>query len=47
MTIKPSDLQEIWETLNGILYDLEEGIGPDVSNIEDCIDQLEKLGVGE
>lgn len=41
-------LQVIWEQLNGALFDLTEGEPTDaVPAIEDCLDRLEKLGIGE
>lgn len=47
-TITADDLQVIWETLNGVLYDITEGDPDDaVEAVEDCIEQLEELGVGE
>lgn len=47
-SIKAEDLQVIWEQLNGILYDITDGDPADaVEAVEDCISQLEELGVGE
>ena len=40
-------LQVIWEQLNGVLYDLEQGTPADaIEAVEDCIQRLEALGVG-
>jgi len=42
-------LQAIWETLNGVVYDLEVGDPDDalISNVQDCINRLEAMGIGE
>jgi hypothetical protein len=41
-------LQVVWEQLNGALYDLEHGTPADaIPAIEDCIERLEAMGVGE
>jgi hypothetical protein len=49
MTQETKDaLQVIWEQLNGALFDLTEGAPEDaVPAIEDCIERLEAMGVGE
>ena len=42
------NLQAVWEQLNGALYDLEHGTPADaIPAIEDCIERLESMGVGE
>lgn len=42
-------LQVIWEQLNGVMYDIENF--NDLSNmgetVQDCINRLEFLGIGE
>lgn len=44
----PANLQAVWEQLNGALYDLEHGTPADaIPAIEDCIERLESMGVGE
>lgn len=46
--IKAEELQAIWETLNGVLYDITDGDPDDaVEAVEYCINRLEELGVGE
>jgi hypothetical protein len=46
--ITPDRLQAIWESLNGVLYDITEGNPEDaIDAIEDCIKSLEALGVGK
>lgn len=43
-----NDLQTIWETLNGALFDIQEGDPRDAeAAIEYCIEQLEAMGVGK
>ena len=46
--METKDLQVIWEQLNAVLYDLTEGDPADaVEAVEDCIDRLEAMGVGQ
>lgn len=39
-------LQVIWETLNGVMYELTEGdMGDAIPDVQYCIDRLEAMGV--
>ncbi len=46
--IYDAEMQVIWEQLNAVLYDLTEGTPADaVEAVQDCINRLEKLGIGQ
>lgn len=49
MTItEKQQLQIVWEQLNGVISDLITGdVDSTIETLEDCVMQLEELGVGE
>ncbi len=42
-------LQVVWETLNGLIYDIEnyEDLSDMGQSLIDCRDRLEQIGVGQ